>query len=164
MFLQTLEVNTEGELHQARLRTRTIAWVLARSAAAVDNAGGFNARGRAAAAVRIAGADVIEGIICIHAELEHDALLDGEVLDQRQVSVKEVGPQRRVAANVADGIETRTAEAAVGALAVAEVVTGGNDALEVGPLVREGLERAEAVLQEGRTAIRIDGGRSAAHR
>src|SRR5271170_5392026 len=157
MFLQTLEVNTEGELHQARLRTRTIAWVLVGSAAAVDNAGGFNTCVRAAAAARIAGADVIEGIICIHAELEHDALLDREVLDQRQVSVKEPGPPRRVPANVADGIETRTAEAAVSALAVAEVMSSGNDALEVGPLVSEGLETAEAVFQEGRIAIRIDG-------
>src|SRR5271163_3357791 len=84
--------------------------------------------------------------------------MERDVLYQRQIGVKEVGPPRRVAADVADRVEIRACEAAV-YTTVAEVMSGGNHALVVGPLVSEGLETAESVVQEARIAIWVAGGR-----
>src|ERR1700739_4030953 len=117
-----LELDTQRERQLPWLRSRSVAGELTRSAAAVDESGCFDARRAAAAATGVSGADQVEGIEGIYAELREEAFIDGEVLLQRQVGIEVVRSEYAVAASRSDLVKPGAGEPPVGLEAVAPVL------------------------------------------
>src|SRR6185369_264041 len=94
-LLLKLELHAEGELKLTRS---------ARRSQAADGSIGFDV------AARIAWVDVIESVECVHAELHCNAFVDRERLGESQIVVEVAGSKIRVAANVADRIQSGVLE------------------------------------------------------
>src|ERR1700722_19924851 len=117
-LLSQLELERERELQLTRSWSRALAG---------DRAGRLNV------SAGVARVDVVEGVDGVHAELHRRALPDAECLLQRQIDVVEVWSKVRVAANIADLVQTRLAERAAKRLRLVEGPSGpGHKLRQVG--------------------------------
>ena len=151
-FRFCLELNSERERQLPWLSSGSVAGELVRSAAAVDESGRFDADRAAAATARVSGADDVEGIERVHAELRVDALVDREPLHQRHVGVEEGRSEVAIAAAAPELVKKGASEALVSA-AVAQIVPSGNNRIEEGPLVGDRIETAKVRLEEATLAV-----------